>query len=160
MNSNNLLIVKVKLKICGGCGELRPIWATEDGVKYCKRCWTTRCAQQTKSVKKPTTNMKPHHSLTKKTTKKIANRSKKRSSEERQYAKNRRVFLREHPICCANIPGICSIQSTEVHHAKGRIGELLLDQTYWKPLCHSCHNWVDHNPEAATDLGLIINRLT
>lgn len=147
--------MKTKSKICGVCGELRPIWATKDGVRYCKYCWH-RCAQQTQSVKKPT-SIKPHQ-LPKTT--KIAYRSKKRTSEERQYAKDRRVFLQEHPNCCARIPGICTIKATEVHHSKGRIGDLLLDQRFWKNLCHECHVWVENNPEAAADLNLIINRLT
>jgi hypothetical protein len=54
---------------------------------------------------------------------------------------------------------ICTDYSTDIHHMCGRIGDLLLDTTYWKALCRNCHEWAESHPEEAKEKGLSINRL-
>ena len=155
--------MKVKFKTCGKCGEQRPIWATHDEVKYCKTCWLRQCAQQSQSVKKPTRSMIPHRSPIKPKTsevnkpKKIPNRSKKRTLEEQQYSKDRKVFLQEHPNCCARIPGKCSVKATEVHHMfdGSDRDKYFLTVTTWLAICRGCHNWVHSHVKEAKDLGFL-----
>jgi hypothetical protein len=48
----------------------------------------------------------------------------------------------------------------EVHHAKGRIGALLLDERFWVPLCSAGHQWVTEHPIEAQRLGLSVSRLS
>lgn len=139
-------MIQPKKKICDGCKEESFIWKNVDGKKLCKQCSYTGVAKL--SISKPTAKAKP-----------IAPRSQKRSKEERLYLGKRIIFLQEHPMCQAHLPGICTEYSTDVHHKEGRIGELLLDDTKWLALCRSCHEWVEHNPEEAKEKGFSIKRI-
>lgn len=132
-----------KKKLCSGCGEMTFIWKNVSGNKLCKQCATTGVAI------KPTIKAKP-----------IPPRSQKRSKEERLYAAKRIIFIQEHPMCEAHISGICTEYATEVHHKKGRIGEDLLDETYWLALCHMCHDYIENNREFAMEKGFSIKRIT
>lgn len=78
--------------------------------------------------------------------------SSKRRRESRIYAKLRKVFLEENPVCqmrvkCDGAP------STEVHHSRGR-GIWYLIVKYWKASCRACHAWENENRNAAVELGL------
>ena len=44
--------------------------------------------------------------------------------------------------------------ATEVHHANGRAGTLLIDERFWKPLCSSAHRYVTEHPKYAREDGL------
>jgi len=129
------------LKTCDGCGEQRKIWKnlTENGVRkrLCKGCWSC----QSKVSYKPT-NKKP-----------LAPRSKKRAKQESEYINKRKIFMEEHPMCQANISGLCTMHSTDVHHIKGRSGELLLEVSEWLSVCRACHQWIETHPVEATALG-------
>ena len=138
-------MLKAKKKICDGCLEDQTIWKNDGGKRYCKRCWSAH----SKTLKpKPTGKQKP-----------IPPRSSKRSKEERIYQGKRIIFLNEHPMCEAHLPGICSNTATEVHHAAGRVGDLLLNTDYWKALCRGCHQWVELHPVKAKEMGLSKSRL-
>ena len=129
------------LKICDGCGKQRKIWKnlTENGVRkrLCKECWSC----QTRHSFKPK-NKKP-----------LAPRSTKRAKQESEYSNKRKIFMLEHPMCQANISGLCTSQSTDVHHIKGRSGELLLEVSEWMSVCRACHQWIETHPIEATALG-------
>jgi hypothetical protein len=49
----------------------------------------------------------------------------------------------------------CRKPATELHHGRGRLGELLMDQNYWLPLCRVCHNWAHTHIDEARKVGLI-----
>ena len=61
--------------------------------------------------------------------------------------------MQEHPLCQANISGLCTNNSTDVHHIAGRVGELLLDTSLWLSVCRSCHVWIETHPHESTQLG-------
>lgn len=86
----------------------------------------------------------------------INKRSKKRIAQEIVYSKLRKVFLNkdENKIC-----PITKELATEVHHKKGRIGELLNDTKYWVALSHNGHEFVENNPIWAKENGYSLNRL-
>lgn len=84
-------------------------------------------------------------------------RTPKRARQERQYLRDRAVFLAEHPNCEMRLED-CTAIATEVHHMRGRDGARLLDQDYWLPGCRSCHHAVTVNPQMAYDLGLSLHR--
>jgi len=138
-------MIKAKKKMCDGCGELHPIWKNSEGKKFCRRCWSARSA---------TTKPQPTGKQ-----KKIPSRSPKRVKQEMEYLKQRKVFLAKHSMCQAHLPQVCTKISTDVHHMKGRIGELLLDQTHWLSVCRACHYWIEMRPEAAKALGFSSDRL-
>ena len=137
--------MKSKQKICNRCNNLSYIWKNDKGSRYCKSCWQIISM----SDKKPTVKKQ----------KPIAHRSSKRSAQEREYMKLRNKFLVSHPLCQAKISGVCTIHSTDVHHMKGRIANLLTDEKYFLSVCRSCHNWIELNPAIAKELGLSISRI-
>jgi len=85
--------------------------------------------------------------------------SLKRKIEQKEYGIERLLFLVANPICAANIRFICTHESTEVHHSRGRVGDLYLDKKWWKPLCHACHEYCELHPKEAKELGISYNRL-
>ncbi len=141
------MTLKTKKKKCSICEEETFIWANRDGMKLCKQCSYNGVAKLSKI--KPTAKHKP-----------IASRTQKRSKEERLYSAKRILYLQNHPMCEAHLPGICTEYSTDIHHMSGKIGDLLTDERYFKALCRSCHTFVENNPEVAKEKGFSINRLT
>ena len=73
-----------------------------------------------------------------------------------KYSKLRRNYLEERSVCKAKIHN-CSLLATDIHHMKGR-GPYLLDTSTWLPVCRSCHNWIENNPEDSYDLGFSLKR--
>ena len=139
--------MKTKQKLCDGCGELRHIWKNvteEDGRKrYCKTCWSCRDSTKPKLSSKP-----------------IARRSPKRAKQEGEYSKKAKAFKEEHSFCQACLPNICTSKTNDVHHMKGRVADLLLDEEYWLAVCRSCHEWIEANPIEARDLGYSVSKIT
>lgn len=135
--------MKVKRKICDGCGEQQFIWKNDGGKRYCKSCWSAHNSQP----KKPTAIKKP-----------IPPRSSKREVQDAVYSVLRIKFLKEHIMCEAHLPG-CTQSSTDVHHKRGRIGTLLTEIKYWLAVCRHCHDWIEAHPEESKEKGLSLDRL-
>lgn len=76
----------------------------------------------------------------------------KRQRQMRRYYALRAEYLEAHPWC--SFPLGCDQPATEIHHRRGRIGELLTDTRYWSGLCHSDHAWVTNHPRDAYELGI------
>lgn len=90
----------------------------------------------------------------------IKPRSDKRAKQEALYLIINRQYLKDHPKCEANIKGVCSGNpSNQVHHKKGRIGELLLDTKYFLAVEDSCHRYIETHPEFAYENGFSVSRL-
>jgi hypothetical protein len=143
------------LKKCDSCGNDRVIWKNERGNRYCKACWAylnkdnVRQAKQSKPLKR---------TPLKRSTTPIRKRSKKRASQENVYSRLRKEFLLSSHTCQAKLPN-CTHTSTDVHHMRGRVGDLLTDTTHWLSVCRSCHNWIELNPKEAKKLGFSKDRL-
>jgi len=135
---------KVK-KMCFGCSKEQYIWANKDGNKFCISCWN-----KIKPQPLPKEKSKPL------VIKKI---SEKRKFEQKIYSTERKLFLAKYPICQAGIKYICTYSSKEVHHSKGRVGNLYLDQNHWVALCSECHQYLELNPLIAKELGFSKSRL-
>lgn len=81
--------------------------------------------------------------------------SAKRKREQRTYMKRRAEFLRTHSVCA-----ICQLRpSTELHHMRGRVGSLFLDERYWMGLCSEDHRTVTENPSWAYEQGWSLRRI-
>jgi len=117
--------------------------------KYCEEdeCKQSERISQSdkKSVSKP------------KVLKKIAPISEKRKVENLKYQSQRIIFLGkpENKIC-----PITKKPTTDIHHSKGRIGSLFLDERYWIALSREGHKRVEENPEWAKENGFSLNRLS
>ena len=72
------------------------------------------------------------------------------------YTMLRKNFLTKKPNCEAHLAD-CSLQSTDVHHKKGR-GEYHLVVDTWLSVCRSCHTWIEEHPTEAIELNLSIKR--
>lgn len=72
----------------------------------------------------------------------------------REYTKKRKVFLAKHPTC-AVFP---NLKSVEVHHKKGRAGDLLLDETYWLAVSEEGHRKIHDYPVWAAENNFKILR--
>jgi hypothetical protein len=138
--------MKIKLKLCGGCGLPKHIWKNLNGMKLCKGCAGKSI---TGVVRKP----KP-------TAQRIPIRSSKRAKMELAYSILRKKYLDDHPMCHAHIDVRCTQKSEEIHHKAGRIEGLLNDSSLWLPTCRYCHMWIHKNEESAKELGFMVSRLT
>ncbi|MFD2600191.1 hypothetical protein ACFSQ3_14630 [Sphingobacterium corticis] len=66
--------------------------------------------------------------------------------------------MEQNKLCKARLEG-CTVWTTDVHHKKGRINNLLTDETYFLPVCRSCHQVIELNPVLAKELGFSQSRL-
>lgn len=80
--------------------------------------------------------------------------STKRAAQQREYLKRRAAFL-EGKTC-----PVTGEQATEIHHKKGRIGELLTDETYWLAVSRQGHRQIEERPEWAKENGYSLSRLS
>lgn len=90
-------------------------------------------------------------------TKPIAKVTKKRAKQLRIYEKNKAEVLEEIETC--QYPGCDSTVAT-LHHAGGRIGDMLTNKKYMRRLCPYHHTWAESHPTAAKKLGLSVSRLS
>ncbi|MFO0453025.1 MAG: hypothetical protein ACK52I_30930 [Pseudomonadota bacterium] len=128
-------MIKVKLKKCAKCQELKHIWKSHGKEKYCKECWY--------SIDKP---------------KSISPVSEKRRGEMNTYARLRDAFITAKPRCEAKLVG-CTGISTDIHHKSGRVGENYLKIGTWLAVCRTCHKFIEENPKEAKELGFSNSRL-
>jgi len=137
--------MQVKKKPCDGCGFEKVIWKNHQRKRYCKQCWS---AHTTSTCTKPTVKRKA-----------LPSRSQKRIKQEVEYSAKRKIFLSSYPLCKANLPGICTHHSTDVHHKAGRSGDLYLDERFWLSSCRQCHSWIELHPKEAREMGLSLSKL-
>jgi len=138
-------MLQAKPKKCDGCETIQPIWKKEGSKRYCKHCWNSQDIKGLSSIKKPTAR------------KALAAKSSKQEKLDELYSVLRAQFLKRKPYCQAHLPG-CAINATDVHHKKGRIGNLLLDDTEFLAVCRSCHGWIETHPQEAKLLNFSKSR--
>lgn len=82
--------------------------------------------------------------------------SNKRKSSMALYKKVRAEYLTAFPMC--EVRG-CRRFSSEIHHKKGKIGDLLCDTEHFLATCRMCHQKIELNPVWAKENGYSENRL-
>lgn len=85
--------------------------------------------------------------------------SLKRKEENEEYIILREKFLRVNPECQAGIENICTKESEDVHHMKGR-GILLNESKFWLAVCRNCHIYITNHPVDAMKRNLSFSRLS
>lgn len=70
-------------------------------------------------------------------------------------------FLAEpgNDVCKLKMDG-CTHKAVTVHHSKGRIGDLLFDQTFWMASCLICNITVEEKDSEARGKGLKISKFS
>lgn len=109
---------------------------------------------------------KKENTVIKSKPKKIPQFSKKRQELNKVYSEKRKIFLsKENNKICP----ITNMQTTDIHHKKGRIGyadeyaiindiPLLLDERFWVALSREGHRFVEDNTEWAKLNGYSVDR--
>lgn len=93
--------------------------------------------------------LKPH--------KPISPVSTKQKQRLAKYALVRAEYLAEHPYCEARL---CrGSMATEIHHRRGRVGDLLTDKSNFLAVCRACHTEIEFRPEWAKEMGFSGSRL-
>lgn len=70
------------------------------------------------------------------------------------YLRKKAEFLTNHP-WCVRYGG----PATELHHARGRVGLDLLDESTYRAMCHDCHVYAGANPQEAYEKGWSLRRI-
>ncbi len=70
--------------------------------------------------------------------------SRKQRRNNSAYLTKRRDFLIEHPWCEWGLrqSPVQHIRATDIHHLRGRAGQLLLDERYWLAVSRKAHDWI------------------
>jgi hypothetical protein len=84
--------------------------------------------------------------------------STKQQRRNTQYSSVREVFLKNNPLCQANLPD-CTKIATDVHHKEGRIGDKLLDIGTYLAVCRGCHQKIEEDPKMAKENNFSNSRL-
>jgi hypothetical protein len=74
--------------------------------------------------------------------------SDKRARLMKLYEKCRKIHLEDNPNCVR-----CGGKATEIHHAKGCEGEMLIKFQWFRSVCRDCHTWITINSIEAIELG-------
>lgn len=141
----------MKKKICSSCGIECFLWKSTP--KLCKSCAlknSTPIGEFTMTSNKTLQSTK--------TFKPINKQSDKEKKRQAQYKLVRAYYISGHPNCEAQLNG-CTLESTDIHHQKGKIGKLLIDMNFFVALCRSCHSYLEVHPKEAKELGFSLNRL-
>jgi hypothetical protein len=80
--------------------------------------------------------------------------SEKKKQELVKYKRVRDKFM------TGKVCAVCGKDATDLHHMKGRIGELLVDVTCFLAVCRPCHQKIEDNPAWAKENGYSFDRLT
>ena len=132
------------MKICNGCSQKRVIYKAHGVKKYCKSCWGKYLSGET-----PASLQKVQP---------IAKKSEKKEKLDYLYSIARKQYLERKPMCEARLPG-CSLNATDIHHKRGRVGEYYLDTTHFLAVCRSCHTIIETQVEMAKEEGFSESRL-
>jgi hypothetical protein len=76
--------------------------------------------------------------------------SPKKKEINAEYNKRKRIHLRAFPNCKR-----CGEKGTDLHHSRGRTGQLLIMAEFFQTLCFACHRWVHDNPKEAAKTGFL-----
>lgn len=81
----------------------------------------------------------------------------------RLYRAIKARFMLEHPICqaCEKVnlhvgyPLRFSKFADDIHHSRGKVGELLFDTRFFFAVCRTCHRYLHDHPAIARQLGFL-----
>jgi len=89
----------------------------------------------------------------------IKKMSAKRAKQNTLYLQKRNAFLKANPFCQAKIIG-CQRIADQIHHMRGRDGDLLSDERYFLAVCQTCHRDITDDSKMAIERGFSLTRIT
>lgn len=148
--------IKQKKGKCIDCSDESP-----EKNLIAKRChfhyWEHRRKLKNPKTEWKTEKRKEMNTFLSKPRKPIPKVSAKQLENLKKYRKIRDEFM-ANKTCEAKLNG-CTGKATDLHHAKGKIGDLLTDKRYFKALCRNCHSYIEVHPDFAKENGFSFNRL-
>lgn len=133
--------IKPKTGPCLDCGKVTRLIAGRCQYHY----WKFR------NGVKPKKKLSPHLPVAP-----VSTKQKKRLAK---YAIVRAEYLAGHPYCEARIGYTCRGKAVDIHHKRGRLGDLLTDTSHFLALCRECHEYIEFRPEWAKEVGFSESRL-
>ncbi len=94
---------------------------------------------------------------TEKKQKPIAKVSAKKKQGLSEYKKVRLDYLQNHPVC--QVEG-CRRFASDIHHVRGRVGDLLCDVAHFLAVCRTCHQRIELQPNWSKEMGYSESRLS
>lgn len=88
----------------------------------------------------------------------IHRKTPQRATLDSRYARRKAVWTRlpENRYCIvAEAIGAKRTLATDVHHQRGKVGPLYLDERFWLPVSRAGHRWIHDHPRESRALGLI-----
>lgn len=81
--------------------------------------------------------------------------------QQRRRRRNIALYLKKRDEHLANNPWCvrCGGPASELHHARGRVGADLLDESTFRSMCRDCHVYAGANPQEAFDQGWSLHRV-
>jgi hypothetical protein len=118
-----------------------------------KAIWTKAFPKQaTKLNRAATLHRQRRENRPQKVRKRVRGRSKRMERLMAYYRQRRIIFLTLNPNCKCHGRGC---QAEQIHHLRGRLKTLLLDERFWVSLCASAHELVRDHPDVARRMGLL-----
>lgn len=74
--------------------------------------------------------------------------SDKRADLNKVYSLCRKIHLEENLNCVR-----CGGKAVEIHHARGKEGEMLIKFQWFKSVCRDCHTWIHNNFLESIEMG-------
>lgn len=88
----------------------------------------------------------------------LRRRSSKESARIRRYNKQRANLLDVSGSPCDARTKDCRGVADQIHHRKGRDGDLVDNPDYLLPVCWACHRYIHGNPSESYEMGWMIRR--
>lgn len=96
----------------------------------------------------------------------LRQKSSRQRRREARYMPIRNAFIRQHPHCqvCVKMSTLLDphhysiMPSVDVHHKKGKIGELFFDTRFFMAVCRGHHEAIGREPAWAKKHGFIVDR--
>jgi hypothetical protein len=88
----------------------------------------------------------------------IRRRSKKESERLRRYDRARTIVMETANGMCEAVTNRCMGPAGQVHHRRGRDGELVDDLDNLLAVCYACHDYIHSHPHESYERGWMIKR--
>jgi hypothetical protein len=88
----------------------------------------------------------------------IKSRSKKETERLRRYNRAREIVMEAAQGMCEAATMRCVGPAGQVHHRKGRDGDLVDNVDYLIAVCYACHDYIHSHPHESYERGWMIRR--
>ena len=88
----------------------------------------------------------------------IRRRSNREAERIRRYDRARAIVMEAAQGMCEAATRVCVGPAGQVHHRKGRDGELVDNLDYLLAVCYACHDYIHSHPHESYERGWMVRR--